>query len=1166
MQGTLRHALSGALIVWLMAATAGAQDPRGSITGRISDTSGGRLPGATVTATNVATNVTSTTTTSGEGDYSILYLTPGMYTLSVELSGFKKMSREGLQVRIGDRLAVDGALEVGRMEETVTVTAESPLLDTRSGSAGQVIDEKSISLMPLSDGNPFVLSRLVPGIAYTGDLKFSRPFDNGGTSSINADGSTGGNEFTLDGSPNMANGRRVAFVPPAGAVSEFKVSTASFDAGEGHTAGAMVNVTLKSGTNRVRGEAYEYLRRDSLSATDFFVKKAGAEKPKVTYDRPGFSLGGPVVIPGLYDGHSRTFAFGAVEWLYDEFPEPGPRTVPSQAMRNGDFSELLSQNILIYDPNTAQRVGARVVRTPFPNNIIPANRISPVAQQLLKSYPLPNQAGNLGNNNYFSTNPRSDTFYSISTRVDHRLTDKQQVFVRYTRNNRREARGAYFGEVNGIVPAGNFLFRINDGVTADHVYTISSKSVLDIRAGWQRFQEPNVRQHEGLVDPATLGFTPNVTALFGGSQYFPRVDVGGMAALGDNLGGSTTHSIYSFQPTLTRIMGSHAVRGGYDMRLYKEYSINLNRQGGEYTFRGNYTRLQDNSSDLFGQAFAGFLLGQPTGGNIDRNGDRLNYSMFHGVFVQDDWKISNHLTVNLGLRYEYEGATTESRNRNVGGFDPNAAVSIEAAAKAAYAANPIAQLPPSAFNVRGGLLFASDDNPGFWNPDKNNFEPRVGFAYQLNQKTVLRGGAGVYAVPFIIGGVVQHGFSQTTPLIASDDLGLTFRSSLANPYPGGAAEPAGASRGVDTFLGQTIGRFAANSMRNGENARYLINVQRELPGQWLFEAGYTGSRGWDLTTELDLNPLPVQYLSTSRVRDSANIDLLAQLVANPFAGLVPGGTINSATVARSQLLRPFPQFTGVTTFASDGTTSYNSFQTKLEHRFSKGYQLLVGYTLSRFRERVWRMNAADSEFEERPSGADTPHRLSIMSTYELPFGNGRQFASNAGRLVDGLIGGWSFQAIGKFQTGFPIDFEDRNVYYDGDPTKLKAKYSSNTDVPVFDISGFYFHDAAVQTNGVDDPVKQRQDQRKQLGNNVRYFPSRLNGVRGPTLKTWDISLVKQVRLGGNVRAQFNIEFLNAFNQTYFNNANTDPTSVNFGKVTTQNNLPRDIQLAAKIVF
>ncbi len=305
--------LTAALIA-LTAIGASAQDFRGAITGRISDTSGGRLPGVTVTVTNTATNVASTTTSNTEGEFTVPFLNPGTYTVTAELSGFKKLVREGIDVRIGDRLSVDLTMDVGRMEETVSVSAESPLLETTSGSTGQVIDERRISMMPLSDGNPFVLARLAPGIAYTGDLKFSRPFDNGGTSGITTGGATGGNEFTLDGSPNMANGRRVAFVPPAGAVQEFKVETASFDAASGHTAGATVNVTLKSGTNAFAGSAYTYYRSEKLAETDFFVKQAGAEKPKLGYKRPGGSLGGPVVIPGLYDGHDRTFFFGAVEW------------------------------------------------------------------------------------------------------------------------------------------------------------------------------------------------------------------------------------------------------------------------------------------------------------------------------------------------------------------------------------------------------------------------------------------------------------------------------------------------------------------------------------------------------------------------------------------------------------------------------------------------------------------------------------------------------------------------------------------------------------------------------------------------------------------------------------------------------------------------------------
>jgi hypothetical protein len=1158
----------------LTAAAAAAQDPRGAITGRVNDTSGGRLPGVTVTATNVATNVGSTTITNSEGAYTIPYLMAGHYTVKIELPGFKKVVREGIEVRIGDRLTLDFSMELGQIEETVFVTAQSPLLEMGSASAGQVIDEKRIALMPLSDGNPFVLSRLVPGVAFTGDLKFSRPFDNAGTSGINADGASGGNEFTLDGSPNMTSGRRVAFVPPAGAVQQFKVGTASFDAADGHTAGAVVNVTLKSGTNSLKGESYYYMRRDSLSATDFFVNKTGGTKPDLKYNRPGGYLGGPV-------RPNRTFFFGAVEWLYDTFPEPLPQTVPTQAMRNGDFSALLAQGTIIYDPATATQSGARVVRTPFPGNIIPANRINPIAAAVLKYFPLPNQtADNQGRNNFFYVNPRDDTFYSVSTRVDHRLTDKQQVFVRYTRNDRRESRNAIYGEVNGIIPNGNFLFRTNDGVTYDHVYTMTSTTLLDVRAGWQRFKEPNVRQHEGLFDPASLGFSSGVTGLFGGASYFPHFDFDQFSDVGENLSSVTNHSIYSFQPTLTRIAGNHSVRAGYDWRLYREFGSNPGAQAGEYVFRNNaaFTRQQDNSTGVFGHDLATFMLGFPTAGTIDINASRLNITPYHGLFVQDDWKVSDRLTVNLGLRYEYEGATRDSENRNVRGFDPNAAISIEAAVKAAYAASPIPQIAPSAFNVRGGLQFASDENPGFWNADKNNVQPRVGLAYKLNEATVVRAGLGVYTVPFIISGNFQPGFSQTTTIVPSNDLGLTFNATLANPFPSGVTAPAGASRGADTFLGQDLNnasgtRFVPLDFKNAQNTRYLISVQRELPNQWLLEGGYTGSRGWNLTTggggqagEFELNAIPTQYLSTSRVHDQATIDFLAALVPNPFRGLLPGTAFNAATIARSQLLRPFPQFGNVRTFDDNGTSRYNSAQFKVEKRFTKGYTVLAAYTWSSFREQVFQLNPYDTTYEDRPAASDVPHRVTISGIWELPFGHGRQLASNANRFTDAFIGGWSIQAIGQLQSGQPIDLIARNVYFNGDPGSLKTDYSGDTNNPVFDVSGFYFHDAAVQTNGVDDPLKQRADMRIRMVNNVRYFPSKTDGLRSPALNLWDISVIKQMRMNDRVRAQFHIELLNAFNRAVYANPNTDPTNADFGKVTSQTNLPRDIQLAMKLVF
>jgi len=1144
-----------------------AQDFRGAITGRITDSSNARMPGVTVVATNVETNVAQTTVTNSEGDYTVLYLNPGTYTVTAELSGFKKLARNNLQVRVGEKLGVDFTLEVGAMAETVQVSAEAPVLTTTSGSTGQTISEKTIAMMPLSDGNPFALARLAPGIAYNGDLKFSRPFDNGGTSGIVTGGAPGGNEFSLDGSPNMANGRRVAFVPPAGAVQEFKVETASFDAGSGHTAGATVNVTLKSGTNNLKGSAYTYYRSDKLAETDFFIKKNNADKPELGYNRPGFTLGGPIV-------HDKTFFFAAVEWLYDRFPEPLSQTVPTEAMRNGDFSALLAQGIQLYDPLSAEiSSGTSVVRQPFAGNIIPQNRINPIAQKVLSYYPLPNQPGDAGGrNNFFYENPRTDDFYSVSTRFDHAIGANQRLMARYTRNDRRESRNAQLGTVNGIVPTGNFLFRKNDGVTVDHTWTQTNTSVWEFRGGWQQFREPNVRQHEGQFDPASLGFSPSVTALFGGANYFPFFDFDTLSDIGDNLAGNTTHTIYSFQPTYTKLIGDHSMRAGYDLRNYREFGANPGRQAGEYVMRNAnaFTRQTNSSAAQNFQDLATFLTGFPTAGTIDINAERNNYQWYHAVFVQDDWKLTNKLTLNLGLRYDYEGAPTEQNNANTRGFDPAAILSLTAAAEAAYAARPDV-IPPSQWHARGGLGFASSDTPGIYNPDRNNIQPRVGFAYRWNEKTVIRGGWGLYTSPFVFSnGINQMGYSQSTPFTASQNNGLTFLSTLSNPYPSGVLPPVGNSLGPNTFLGQSFStsptRVAPVDFQNAQLSRYLVNVQRELPAQWLLEVGYAGSHGYNLTTNEELNAIPAQYLSSSQARDQPNIDFLAALVANPFAGgLLPTG-FTAATVARSQLLRPFPQFNNVPIYGDEGTSQYDSAQMKIEKRFTHGYSIIGTYTFSHFTERVFRLNPTDPGFENRLARDDVPHRVTTSLLYELPFGHGHSWGGNASGVVNGLIGGWSVNAIGQFQSGRPLDFESRNIYFNGDLNALKAKYTSDSDAPVFDISGFYFHDALVQTNGVDDPAKQRTDTRIRLVNNLRYFPSRVDGLRSPFLKLWDISIVKQVPLSGRMRAQFNIEFLNAFNVVVFNDANTDPTNADFGKVTSQNNLPRDIQLAAKIIW
>jgi hypothetical protein len=1192
----IRITFIAALLIACGAAIGSAQEFRGSITGRVVDNNGAAVANAAVTITNAANNVPSSTTTNGDGDYTALYLTPGSYSVTVEAAGFKKSTRQNIEVRVGDKLQIDLQLEVGSVSDTVNVTSDAPLLETNTASAGQVIDRRRISELPLSDGNPFVLTRLAPGIAYTGDLLFSRPFDNGGTSSIVADGATGGNEFTLDGTPNLASGRRVAFVPPADAVQEFKVETASFDAQQAHTAGATINVTLRSGGNQFHGTAYEFVRNDILSANNFFTnfnpplgrdENGKATRDVTRYNRYGGTFGGPVVLPRfgqggkpVWIGRDRSFFFFAYEGLKDAFQEPGPRTVPTLAMRNGDFSALLP-SIVIYDPATARQVGARVRRDPIQCNgvlnVICPNRISPIALNYLKFYPLPNvNVDNpLGTGNYFSSNPRSDTFHSESYRFDQVVTEKQRFFVRYSHNFRRESRGNWTGEINGIRPTGNFLFRINNGGTFDHVYNLGPTTVLNTRVGFSRFVEKSIRQHQGQFNPTSLGFSAATVPFFLDASIFPRFEIGGLDVLGDTVGDTTGFSTYSVQPTLSRVVGAHSLKMGYDFRSYRENSIPTAHPAGRYDFANNFTRQVDNSPGNVpgGQQLASFLLGIPSGGQIDRNTARSNQTLYQGFFFHDDWKAARKLTLNLGVRWELENATTERFNRNIIGFDPTVASPVEAAARAAYAANPIPEVPAANFNVKGGLLFADDNHRGFWDTDKNNVQPRIGVAYQLSEKTVLRGGWGIFTVPAIIFGVSSPGFSQATPIIPSSNTGLTFQASLFNPFPFGVDTPPGASQGILTSLGRGFS-FIPRNLQNSQTQRWEFGIQHELPGNWLVEASYVGDRGYNLTTGSinSVNAVPRQYLSTSLARDTNVVNFLTTNFPNPFRNLDPFRGTNFFTnenQQRQQLLRPFPEFGDIGLIRNDGRSIYHSGQFRAEKRFNKGYSLLAAYTWSKYIEEVSVLNATDTDLERRISGSDVPHRVVVSGIWEFPFGKGRKWGSGWNGAVDGVLGGWQLNAIFQWQSGRLIDLGDRNVAYFGDPGKLRADITSANVDPtrkVFDVSGFYFHDAAVQINGVDDPAKQRADQRISLANNLRYFPSRLPGLRGQNLNLWDISVLKKIRILEGMNLELRGEFLNAFNHVQFNDPETNPTNANFGRVTSQANLPRNVQIGLKLIF
>ncbi len=1140
----------------LLGICASAQDYRGQITGRILDQTGAAVPNAGITISNTATNSASITRSDESGYYTVLYLGAGNYSIAVEAPGFRKLIRAGIEIRVADALRLDLTLEIGAAAETINVTAEAPLLETSTASAGQVIDARSIQDLPLSDGNPFVLHRLAPGVIYTGDLKFSRPFDNAGTSSITVDGAPGGNEFSLDGSPNMASGRRVAFVPPRDVVDEFKVETANFDAQDGHTAGGTVNVALKSGGNNVHGTLYEFLRNDKLSANDFFLNRSGRARDTLRYNLYGGTVGGPIWIPKIYNGRNRTFFFFGYEGIKDRFPEPTLQTVPTQTQRNGDFSGLLAlgSGYQIFDPFTARNApNNRIQRDAFPGNVIPQSRLSSIAKNYLNYYPLPNQPGDReGRNNFVSGNVRGDDFFSTSYRFDHNLTQKQRTFFRYSHNNRREFRGNWSGVTgDGLRATGNFLFRVNDGATADHVYSISPTTILNWRVGFSRFNEPSIRQHEGLFDPASLGFSRQTAALFGSGRYMPRFEIAGFSALGDSIGGGSTHNIYSLQPTLTKIMGGgkHQVRVGYDGRSYRENGYGPGHSAGRYDFGTDFTRgpLDNTPAAPIGQQLAAFMLGLPTGGLIDRNASRSNQSLYQAFFLHDDFKVSSRLTINLGIRYEYEGGLTERYNRNTRDFDFTSANPVEAAAKAAYAQTPIPQLPANAFQVKGGLRFADSSNRSAYNADTNNWQPRAGFAYKVASSTVIRGGWGVYAVPFIIAGVNQSGFSQATNLVPSLDAGLTFVANLANPFPFGVDDPPGASQGLGTFLGRSVNYTPLNAA-NAMAQRFEIGAQHELPGRWLIDGGYVGNRGYNLTASTNItDALPRQFLSTSNERDQATIDLLSANVPNPFRNLIPGTGLNGALASRSQLLRPFPHFTGIGTNRFDGNSTYNSFQLKVEKRFTHGYTLLSSYTLSKFSERASFLNDQDTEYEDRLNSADRRQRLVMSGIFELPFGRGRKFGSNWSKLLDGAIGGWQAQGIAQFQSGGPLNF-DNNYLFRGDRASVLIPSESRTIDRWFNTDGFEKNPA------------------RTLGSNYRTAPRQFPGVKAQGLHLWDLSIIKVFPIRESMRLQVRGEFLNAFNHAQFNDPDRTPTSSNFGKSTSQNNLPRNVQIALRLIF
>ena len=1177
-----------ALVMTILSAAlcVSAQEVRGKIGGTVVDQNKSAIPGATVKITDIERATTTTLTTNGNGYFEAPYLLSSTYQVVVEASGFKKYIQDKVLLQINETRELEITLEVGGTQETVTVTTELSTLNSNDASLGQTVDQKRLAELPLVHGDPYTLIGLSAGVTYTGSTRLDRPFEPTHIIGYAVDGTRGNrSDLLIDGAPSTAtaNANEViaTYVPPSDIVQEFRVQTATFDSQFGNTEGGVTSISIKSGTNDFHGTAYYWLEPGGLAANDFFGNARGQGRPFSYSNRPGFSVNGPVWIPKLYNGRNKTFFLFSYEGIRDSRPrfDAGNSVyVPTAALRAGNFSGL---GVTIFDPDSG-KVGngsngcatGVICRTAFPNNIIPPERINSVAKAILGFYSLPKQSGLLGNIFDSTLTERTKPYDNFTFRVDQNFGDKNRFFVRGSWYDRSSHYNDYMGTpATGV----NFLFISRQGVI-DDVHTFNANTVLNVRYGFNRFIRGQEQEDDAKgFDLTQLGFPSGFANLTPADvRRFPRFDFPNNTVLGTGFGNEFRPvSSHSVALTLNRTFDRHSAKFGAELRIYREDDFfTSNDQTGQFIFDNTYTRpTSQSSSDVNGlQAFASFLLGYPTTLNFVRRADYSEYSKTWGFFVQDDWRISQKLTLNLGLRYELESPLVERQNKSVSGFDLNYVQPVQATVQSRYAAlnDPALKTLLPQINVNGGLLFAGKDTgSGLYETPKNVFLPRLGFAYQLNERTVLRGGFGLFA-GFLgerRGDVIQAGYTRTTTAVLTTNAnGAPIPYTLSTPFANTSIlEPVGNSLGKQTNLGAGISFFEQDP-KVSKQARWQFGVQHEFPGGWVAEASYVGNYGYDMEIVRNINALPNKYLNADNSRTAAmvaNNTFLTTSVANPFRGLAEfkGTSLFNDTIARSQLLRPYPQFLDVLTTNNDGKSWYTAGQFTLQKRFSKGYTVQGSYTISRWLQATEYLNAADPSPTKMVSDQDSPHRIAFSSMYELPLGKGHKYggsnwASNA------FFGGWQIGGTVQLQSGFPIAFGAYNLtsaatsgdlFYKGGQISIPS--ADRTTSRWFNTSAFI--SVLTDTSANSTPVS-----------HLRTFPYRIGSVRRDYIKNVDLTMKKDILFRESMRLQLRFELLNAFNEPYFPAPVVSQTSTNFGQISASNqdNYARRAQIGLKFIF
>jgi len=1079
----------------------------GNITGIVNDSSGLVMGGVAVEAKNASTGVVTRTATNAAGLYSIGNLIPGSYQLTAEMAGFKRYLRSGLTVQVGETSRVDIAMQVGAVTESVDVVGAAPLVETESGALGEVIDNRKITQLPLIGRNVYSLINLVPGATV----------DNSGRTRVNGSRARS-NEFLIDGVtqviPETRSGQAAA--PPPDSIEEFKVLTNAYSAEYGNGSGGLVNAATRSGTNEYRVTLWEFLRNDKLNTRNFFAP-ANSARPILRQNQFGLAGGGPISIPKLYDGRNRSFFFADYEGLRVRSQRVFNVTVPTAAMRAGNFSQFLGtsagtdalgRNVLqgqVYDPATQRTVNGVVVRDPYPGNLIPQSQWDPVAVKLLDFWPSALSSGLT--QNFQTATATGDDSNRFDVRGDHVLTQSNRVFARYSRSKVSGLPSVAFRGASGDTQQNTTEQTLTGAWTA----TLSPTKLNEFRFAyldWDRFRDiylgdTNVAQQVGI---------PGITTNSG----VPFMDISDVNAIGNGFSGGFIkgrNKVISLIDHFSVVQGRHTIKFGGEARIYRLQNFQPASLNGSFAFRSAQTSLPGALQARTGQAFASFLLGLANQTQYtQKDPGQIVNNVTYGLFFQDDWKITRRLTLNLGVRYELNTALSDAR-----GFH-------------------------STFDLDRQRVLAGASKPGQI-VDRNNFGPRFGFAYDLtgDQRTVIRGGYGVFHQPIQGGGgnplsgIVKFPFEFTSNAISPNGLDAVTRLRQGPILQQEFAID-------DPRLG-----FGGNVQLEGPNlAPYVqqwnLGVERSLAKDIVFGAAYVASVGKKLESGrngyLNLNQVPIA---------------LAQQAGRDQNRLNPD----------TRALRPYPNFNEVQPLLPRfGDSNFHSMQLKAEQRLRGGLNYLVAYTWSKsidnnaeifnFTGGSWPQDAYNLRAERAVSTADVPHRLVGSYVWDLPFGKGLRFPLSG--FWNAVAGGWQVNGVTTLSSGRPVDVEQS--------TNTTATFSLMQRP---NISGSPALSRDERTlDRFWDTSKFSAAQALNFGTSPR------NPIRGPGLVNFDVAVIKQWTFQERRGVEFRAEMFNFTNTPSFildtrttYNPNLPLDRQTFGRITAARD-GRIIQIALKL--